>query len=432
MICLEFQGYPADDDWAATQPAPATSACCARVLRVACNRFSAGQGGTAWDYQLWYDLPLGLPRWVAGVIPLCQNLTALHLSCVQCKELPALPLLKHLILSCLITPLMVFSLRGLTRLETLYVRGIWGLESCVWDVRACTRLLTLFVNHALATNMAARGQALYVPPTYAVALEFRRVGEWRPWLMQLGERLADLRIYYSLSLDTAASRTFIHAPELTQLRHITLCLERTGIVDVSGLCVARLLGGLPQCVESLNLEYPILWSEQAVVVVPASLRALRMKGVCNMLHSSEVCLCPPLERTQDLTFGLHEGLVCLSLVLWHVSVGLQCLDAGAPASLRGLNVQARGVDMDDNLAAEVEQRGRVLEGCEVIDLDWEASGASGSDVPPVQVVYIGRGPVHMERRSVGGRVRHWACTCGACAECLGPEAFGGVVDAGDE
>ena len=86
------------------------------------------------------------------------------------------------------------------------------------------------------------------------------------------------------------------------------------------------------------------------------------------------------------------------------------------------------VDMDDQLAAKVAQRGRVLERCDVLDKEWDSILSA---VPAVQVAYIGRGPVHMERRCVGGRERHWhwACTCGACAECLGPEAFGGVGDA---
>ena len=83
------------------------------------------------------------------------------------------------------------------------------------------------------------------------------------------------------------------------------------------------------------------------------------------------------------------------------------------------------LDIDNYLAAEVEQRGRVLEGCEVIDPEWEATG---SVVPPVQVAYIGRGPVHMEyERSGLGRVRYWACTCSTCIECLGPDTFGGDV-----
>ena len=382
------------------------------------------------------DLPAGLPHWVAGVVPLCQNLTALHLDGVQQKELPALPLLVHLILDrCSFTPLLVASLRDLTRLETLWVDGGWDDESSAWDMHACTRLRGLFMGPSLAAEMADMGQALSVPPTCTVALDFRELEERWPWLMQLGERLADLR-FYSISLDMAALHiSYLPAPQLSQLRHLTLCLYCAG-ADPGSLCVATLLGVLPQSVESLHLEYPLLWSEQAVVVVPASLRALRVRGVCDKSHCRPLCRCDPSQRAQDLAFGLHAGLERLCLLLWEVHVDLQCLDAGAPAGLRELNVQAREVDMDSLLCAEIARRGRVLDRCDVLDKWWDSKGqARGrrivSAVPALQVVYIGRGPVHMERRCLDGRKRlwHWACTCGACAECLGPQAFGGVAEA---
>ena len=105
-------------------------------------------------------------------------------------------------------------------------------------------------------------------------------------------------------------------------------------------------------------------------------------------------------------------------------MGVRCLDAGVPAGLRELSIQARAVDMDSRLAAEVAQRGRVLDRCGVIDRDCADEGRA---VPPVQVVHIGEGPAYMEfceRR----RARHWVCTCGTCAKCLGPETFGGVRD----
>ena len=89
-------------------------------------------------------------------------------------------------------------------------------------------------------------------------------------------------------------------------------------------------------------------------------------------------------------------------------------------------MQARMVFMDDCLAAEVAQRGRVLERCDVFDSEW--GRVLGSSVPQVQVVHIGQGPVQREYRFSRGRARGWACTCGTCAECLGPETFGGVED----
>ena len=75
------------------------------------------------------------------------------------------------------------------------------------------------------------------------------------------------------------------------------------------------------------------------------------------------------------------------------------------------------------LAAEVAQRGRVLERCSVADRDWRAYGLLD---PRVQVVCIGQGPMHLEQRHAWGCGQHWPCTCGSRAECLGPKAFGGV------
>ena len=199
----------------------------------------------------------------------------------------------------------------------------------------------------------------------------------------------------------------MHAPQLSQLRHVTLIVDgQLGLWENGGvqgsLCVARLLGALPRCVESLHLDYPSLMSEEAVVVVPASLRALRIKGVCKQYLCGRGCCCAPSQRAQDLAFGLHAGLKRLCLVLWGVRVGLQCLDAGAPADLQELNVQAQAVELDIDLDAEVARRGRVLEHCDVIDNEWDRGH---SVLPPVQVAYIGRGPVHMEHRSEVSRVR---------------------------
>ena len=122
VICLDFQGYPftsfPEVDWEAPASAPAPGS--ARVLRVMCEG----------PYGKWYgrrpagpaqgDLTLDLPRWVAGVAPLCQNLTVLHLRGVMAMALLALPLLAHVILEqCTFTPALVASLQGLARLETL-------------------------------------------------------------------------------------------------------------------------------------------------------------------------------------------------------------------------------------------------------------------------------------------------------------------------
>ena len=450
--CLDFRGYPAACDWEAGPPAPSSSTGCARVLRVTCRRF----GSRLDDLPVWgqarEDLPLGLPRWVAGVMPLCQNLTALHLRCVELREVPALPLLVHLILEhCVFQPALVASLQWLPSLETLHVRGVWGLGPPAWDVCACARLRRIYMSQKLAVTLAEAGQELRLPPACAVALEFPQEDKWRWWLRRLGGRLAELRIP-EVPIDAVASHTtFMHMPQLSQLRHVTLSLADE---PHHSLCVARLLASLPRSVESLHLKYPHLWSEQAVVVVPSSLRALRIKAVCNYVECSEArrkCICPPSERTKDLTFGLHGGLERLCLVLWHARVGLQCLDANAPMRLRDLNVQARVVHMDARLAAQVAQRGRRLACCDAVDERWRQKPSQekvlgctlwtrgvkvgGLSVVPVQVVHIGRGPVHMEYvcgylpKFKWSHEMHWPCTCGSCAKCLGPEAFGGVVDA---
>ena len=175
------------------------------------------------------DLPLGLPRSVAGVLPLCQNLTALHLRHVELKELPALPLLTHLILplqECMSQPVLVASLRGLASLETLLVRGVWGPEPPAWDARACVRLRRLHISCKLVAGLAAAGQDLCLPPACAVALQFQHIEQWRRWLVRLGSRLAALSLLF-LSADVAASRaSFMHAPQLLQLRHVTLHVTR--------------------------------------------------------------------------------------------------------------------------------------------------------------------------------------------------------------
>ena len=105
VICLDFQANPAQADWEAIQPAPAASADRVRILCITCK---ISRPTTLEEFRnAMRDLPVGLPQWVAGVVPLCQNLTALHLSGVHQKELPALPLLVHLILDrCRFTPLL--------------------------------------------------------------------------------------------------------------------------------------------------------------------------------------------------------------------------------------------------------------------------------------------------------------------------------------
>ena len=369
VICVCFQGRPLHSypEVACEAPASASAAGSAHVLRVTVDGPSGKrykQGVRPVD-PAGNDVILKLPRWVAGVASLCQNLTALHLRGMVVEALPALPLLMHVVLEqCMFRPALVASLQGLARLETLHASGCWGAAPPVWDVRACLRLRRVYLEWGLAEGLAAAGQELFLPPACTVALDLHEDPP-RPWLVHLGSRIVDLRLHFLSDDVVTVHQTYMHAPELSQLRHVTLhvtCVE-------GSLCVARLLGGLPQTVESLHLRCPWLLSEQAIVVVPARLRALRIKGVCDGYRCRRGCCCPP----QDLTFGLHARLERLCLVLSCGRVGLQCLDACAPAGLRELNVQARVVHMDAQLAAEVACRGRVLARCDVLDRWWDSN-----------------------------------------------------------
>ena len=386
----------------------------------------SGTGGHGKEFLARNEPPQGLPRWVARVLPMCQNLTALYLSRVELAELPALPLLAHLILEHLyVRPALVASLQGLARLETLHVSGyflyvLYGTGPPVWDVRACTRLRRLYLSQGLACGLAKGGQALGLPPACLVALRCCTREEFRPWLVRLGWRLVHLPLEYMSVDEVAAGTSLMHAPRLSQLRHVSLCVMQRG--KRSSLIVAGLLGGLPQCVESLYLHYNGWSSEQTSFAVPASLRALRIECFPELSGYGQACCDASSKCKQSFTFGLHAGLERLCLVLCESRVRLRCLDAGAPAGLRGLHVRARVVDMDAHLAAEVAQRGRVLERCSVER--WQ--GGITYDGPPMRVVAIGQGPGRWS--TAKGRKRHWPCTCGACAECLGPAAFGGVQE----
>ena len=430
VICLDFQGYPTTFIWEAGQPAYASTAGCVRALRVTCSeslgRSLANRGlhglpvGPTGEY-----LHHGFAQWVAGFTTMCQNLTNLHLRSVELDELPALPGLAHLILEDLrIRPELVASLRGLTSLETLYMSmDFWDHRDTVCDFRACKRLRRVAMSRAIATRLAAAGSDLCLPPACTAALDIIYNIDLLPWLVQLGGRLGKLHLLCT-DTDMAAVRTNLwFAPQLVHLRHVTLNVLPS---SPGSLTVADLLGDLPGRVESLHLDCDDLSSEQADVVAPASLRALRVKAVCRKLVCRRGCLCPRSQQRSVVTFGLHAGLERLCLVLWESCVDLQCLDAGAPTGLRELVVQARAVEMNSQLAAEVARRGRMLERCDVVDSKW---GTGGSVVPDVQVLHMGRGPVHMEYRYATGRLWHWPCTCGACAECLGPEAFGGAMGA---
>ena len=439
VICLSFMAYPREDKWEAVQPPPASPAGCVRVLRVTCNEnIPRSLLGTT------IILPFGMerlrgtrrdagrefPQWVAGFVkPLCHSLTVLHLRNVELEDLPALPLLVHLILEeVCVGRVLAASLQGLASLETLYISGALAERRTVCDFRACTRLRRVFLSRDIATRLAAAGQDLRLPPACTAALEFDGGEVLPPWLVRLGPCLVDLTVLCTFFGTPVMRPACIYAPQLSRLRHVTLHME--GPVPDS-LSPAHLLGSLPRRVESLHLSYKrCLRSEQAVILVPSSLRALRVRAVCNIrlpLFPVPVrpCCCPPLQPPPEITFGLHAGLERVCLMLWHSRVGLQCLEAGAPTGLRELLVQARAVEMDSHLAAEVRQRGRTLERCDVVDRSYRSCSFP---VPTVRVVHIGHGPVHMEYYIFIPRVRHWLCTCGACVKCLGPEAFGGVVD----
>lgn len=92
IICLDFQGYPftpfPEIDWEAPASDPAPGS--ARVLRVMCEGPYGEWYGTWLEGPAQDDLVSVLPRWVAGVAPLCQNLTGLHLRGMRAEPLPAL------------------------------------------------------------------------------------------------------------------------------------------------------------------------------------------------------------------------------------------------------------------------------------------------------------------------------------------------------
>ena len=364
-------------------------------------------------------MPVDLNRWVAGVLPLCQSLTALHLRSIALTEVPALPLLVHLILEqCSFQPSLVASLGGLVMLETLHLSGPWvnlSSETPAWDIRACTNLRRLHMGAQLAAVLAEEGQALCLPPACRVTLGFRHPELFPGWLEGLGSRLVDLCLDYVGVDQAGAGISVVHAPQLSQLRHLTLYVSgKRG----EQLCVARVLGSLPLRLESLRLDYHCFISEQALIVVPASLRTLRIGHIydgSSYRRASSECI-------RTLTLGLHAGLECLCLAQSEARVRLQCLDEGAPVGLRGLHVRARVVDMDACLAAEVAQRGRVLERSGIDG----GQGGNAHNLPPLRVVVIGQGAGHAA--SDMGRQQSWPCTCGACAQCLGPAAFGGVED----
>ena len=398
VICLDFQGYPADGDWAAGQPAAAASADRVRVLRVTCSRAPRNPSCYAdWHDVAGVDPAPGLPGWVARVLPLCPNLVTLHLRRVELGGVPALPLLKHLVLEyTMFQPALVASLQGLARLETLHVTGHWAAQA--WDMRACTRLRRVYLSAGLTRSLREGDCDLRFQPACTMDLDFERLAGMEAmsprWLLQYGQHIVDLRLL-GCGSDVPAWCSILHAPQLSQLRLVTLIARRED-TQPRCLCVAGLLGGLPQCVESLHLDFPSLMSEQAVVAVPASLRTLRIRALCDGILSNNTCDCPPHLRLQDLTFGLHVGLERLSLVLWGARVGLQCLGARTPAGLQELHVQARVVDVDAQLAAEVAQRGWVLECCNVVDSTWVNSGSLGAKIlPAVRVMQLRQGPVHM-------------------------------------
>ena len=224
--------------------AHASAAACARVLRV------MSSDPISYMREVWkregyagQSRPLGLHEWVAGALPMCQNLTALHLRSVQIVQVPALPLLVHLILEeCVFGPALVASLQGLVRLETLHVSGSWASKELpVWDISACTRLRRVFMGSMLAYNLEKYVKDLHVPPACTVALAIYSQQGWHRWLVQLGTRLAHLRIMW-LRAEEAMSRTFfLHAPELTQLQHVTLIVARPQMPG--SLCVAPLAEG---------------------------------------------------------------------------------------------------------------------------------------------------------------------------------------------
>ena len=234
-------------------------------------------------------------------------------------------MLVHLILEDIrVEPVLVASLQGLASLETLYVRGAFDALCTAgeWDMTACTRLRRVFLSWGIATRLSKEGQDLKLPPACTAAVQFNNNEQVLPWLKRLGRRLGQLHFTINRCYTAAKLTHLVCAPQLSQLRHLTLTV---GFVPNSSLFVAQLVGGLPRRVESLSLTYftrlPI---EQAIVVVPASLRALRVKAMA----------CLPAQGPADITFGLHAGLERLCLAL---CVAICCVQR---SSLKGGSLHA--------------------------------------------------------------------------------------------
>ena len=381
-----------------------------------------------------------LVAWLAAVAAQCPNLRAFHVAGAYFQALPALPGLVHLALDIsLITPALFPSLRNLPVLETLHLRGAWdgldwalaqqGARRPAFDLTPCVRLRHAsfgFVKVLDTAAMMAWDPAL--PPGCMVTLEFMHPDlEPEPlWLARYGPRLQAVRIHLERNAPLSGCRSVPFAAQLAHVRRLDLIFDgplyqRPG----SGSCfvLADVLACLPPRLESLRLEHPRVEVLRAGgpcnrIEVPAGLRALRLKSSLGWeLEDAE-------GRSMTAwmpTFLLHASLSRLYLLLWSTCVALECLDAGAAAGLQALNVQARSVFPDAQLAAEVGARGREFVTRQssmgkVFTPEDDGNWSYMHDGQEVHVVRIGRRPVPMEFEG-GCQLVDWPCMCGACGEC---------------
>ncbi len=94
----------------------------------------------------------------------------------------------------------------------------------------------------------------------------------------------------------------------------------------------------------------------------------------------------------------------------------------APAGIQDLNVQARSIVLDDELAAKVALVGRFgnFDECDTVDKAWDEAL---EDLPDGAFAHLGSEPVHLEYMNERGGKKQWPCTCRTCCECLGPSVF---------
>lgn len=369
--------------------------------------------------------------WFAAAAPQCTNLRVLHLEGVHVDALPPLPHLAHLlVLRAAVPRALLAPLQGLPRLETLLVHGcgFGDPEHCLasLDLLPCKQLRHVCLSPEIARALTVHGNTgLDAPPGCKFAVGVKQVHK-RPaaWAMRLGAHLESLHVDLPMREDIAHTFAALTS-HVCHLRHLTLVFARTSQQPIQGsLCATHLLGCLPRSVETLHVDHQRV-STSGLAVVPAGLRALRIKSVCDSSLCRRGHMCGPHTEANPrvLRFGVHAKISRLCLLLWEAEVKLDLLgERGARARIQDLNVQARFIWLTEELSNKVAFVGRYghLYECDTIDGAWNEAL---EDLPEGGYAHLGSEPVHLEYKNERGGKKQWPCTCGACCECLGPSVF---------